>query len=128
MPGFIIHIGKEPLSFAPETRKSLVVDSLNGDGFCIERRVVNKFMNDRLFYEDDAFFVVIEGVVLNNHDLVKQYNADGWKDCVERMYRQKGETFYNEFRGSFSGALFDKASHMWLIFTDHVGDKQIFYS
>lgn len=128
MPGFIIHIGKEHLSFAPETRKSLTVDKLVGNGFCVERRVINKFMNDRLFYEDDAFVVVVEGVVLNNHELVLKYRADGWKDCVKRMYRQSGEAFFNEFRGSFSGLLFDKALHKWLIFTDHVGDKQIFYS
>ena len=128
MPGFIIHIGKDNLSFAPETRRSLIVESLKGTDFYVERRVVNKFMNDRLLYEDDALVIVVEGVVLNNHELIEKYKAEGWKDCIMRMYLQKGDAFFVEFRGSFSGALFDKSLRKWLIFTDHIGDKQVFYT
>ena len=128
MPGFIIHIGNDSFLFALETRTKLVVDRIEGLGFSVERRVVNKFMNDRLFVEDDEFVIVVEGVVLNNHQLMEQYSMQNWKCCVKEMYRQNGETFFNEFRGSFSGALFDKKENKWLVYTGHTGEKQIFYA
>ena len=128
MPGFLIHIGKDSFPFAQETRKKLVVDRMEGPGYCVERRVVNKFMNDRLFFEDNNYVVVVEGVVLNNHQLIEQYGASDWGDCVKRMYLRLGEAFFNEFRGSFSGALFDKSADKWIVYTDHIGDKQVFYT
>ena len=39
-----------------------------------------------------------------------------------------GDTFFNEFRGSFSGAFYDKRKDKWLIYTGHTGEKQIFYA
>ena len=128
MPGFIIHIGNDSFSFASETRKKLVVNRIEGTGYSVERRVVNKFMNDRLFVEDDEFIIVVEGVVLNNHQLMEQYAVRNWKCCVEEMYRRNGEAFFNEFRGSFSGALFDKKEDKWLVYTGHTGEKQVFYT
>lgn len=128
MPGFLLHIGDKIMSFPPENRKKLVIGKITGDGYAIERRVVNKFMNDRLFIDNQDYVVVIEGVVLNNHQLVEKYSADNWGHCVQRMYLQNGETFFNEFRGSFSGVFYDKREDKWLIFTDQVGDKQVFYS
>ena len=126
MPGFIAHIGKDKLSFAAETRKKLVVNHIDGDGYQLERRVVDKFMNDRLFVETDKYLVVVEGVVLNNHDLMAQYHASSWFDCVIAMYEQEGNVFFNAFRGSFSGLFYDKHQNKWLIYTNHIGDKQMF--
>ena len=128
MPGFIIHIGHAPLSFVPEARTKLIVESICGSGFTVERRVVNKFMNDRLFHEGKEYIIVLEGVVLNNHRLIEKYGAKDWKHCVIEMYRRQGDAFFNEFRGSFSGALYDKKADKWIIYTDHIGDKQIFCS
>ena len=128
MPGFIIHIGVQDFFFAPETRAKLIVERIDGVDFSIERHVVNKFMNDRLFFDDEGIVIVLEGVVLNNRQLIEKYQANDWKHCVEEMYRKKGNAFFNEFRGSFSGALYDKEKNKWLIYTDHIGDKQVFYS
>ena len=74
MPGFIAHIGKSNIKFAEEKRQKLVVNSMKSEDFQIERRVVNKFMNDRLFADLEDYLIVVEGVVLNNHELEKQYN------------------------------------------------------
>lgn len=128
MPGFLIHIGNEQVVFPAEKRKDLVVNSIEGNGYTVERRVVNKFMDDRVFYNDKEFLIVVEGVVLNNHSLIAKYSAKDWTDCVQIMYDRNGESFFNEFRGSFSGALFDKHANKWLIYTNQIGDKQVFYS
>lgn len=128
MPGFLIHIGQNSFSFAPERRTKLVIDTLKGPGYSVEKRVVNKFMNDRLFFENESHVVILEGIVLNNNQLVQKYRATDWKNCILRMYLNVGDTFFNEFRGSFSGALYDKSKDKWIIYTDQIGDKQVFYS
>lgn len=126
MPGFLAHIGKSSLCFAEEKRKKLVVNSIKTDNYQVERRVVNKFMNDRLFADLNDYLVVVEGVVLNNHELEKQYKTSSWLDCVVEMYKTNGDDFFKDFRGSFSGLFFDKKQDKWLIYTNHIGDKQVF--
>lgn len=128
MPGFIAHIGKHKLQFQQETRTKLVQDSMSGEGWQLERRVVNKFMNDRLFAETEKYVVVVEGVVLNNHELMAQYNVKTWLDCIIAMYEKNDEAFFKVFRGSFSGTLYDKEADKWIIYTCHTGEKQVFYS
>ena len=127
MPGFILHIGNEKLKFAKETRQKLIVGSMEGSAFQLERRVVDKFMDDRLFAETSDYIVVVEGIFLNNHELMQQYQTETWLDCVVKMYEQNGEAFYNAFRGSFSGALYDKQEDKWIVYTCHTGEKQVFY-
>ena len=126
MPGFIAHIGKSSLRFAEEKRKKLVVNNHTTREFQIERRVINKFMNDRIFQDTDEYFVLVEGVVLNNHELIEQYQTASWVDCVIKMYQTCGDAFFKDFRGSFSGLFFDKKQDKWLIYTNHIGDKQVF--
>lgn len=126
MPGFIAHIGNSDIKFPEEKRQKLVVNSIKSENYQIERRVVNKFMNDRLFADLDDFLVVVEGVVLNNHELEKQYKTSSWIDCVVEMYKSNGDDFFKDFRGSFSGLFYDKKQDKWLIYTNHIGDKQVF--
>lgn len=128
MPGFILNIGKEKLRLPNEVRHALVIDRMEGEDFQLERRVVNKFMNDRLFSETTSYLVVVEGIVLNNHELMAKYQTDTWLDCVVKMYAQEGEAFFNAFRGSFSGALYDKRADKWIVYTCHTGEKQVFYT
>ena len=128
MPGFILHIADTPLTFPTEKRRKLLVEKIADVGFTAERRVVNKFMNDRVFFNDPYYFIIVEGVVLNNHELMEMYGAPSWLDCVLKMYETDGDSFFDKFRGSFSGVLFDKKESKWLIYTGHTGEKQIFYS
>ncbi len=126
MPGFIAHIGNSDIKFLKERRQKLVVNSIKSEKYQIERRVVNKFMNDRLFADLEDFLVVVEGVVLNNHELEKQYKTSSWIDCVVEMYKINGDDFFKDFRGSFSGIFYDKKQEKWLIYTNHISDKQVF--
>ena len=126
MPGFIAHIGNSDIKLPKEKRHKLVVNSISSEKYQVERRVVNKFMNDRLFANLDDYLVVVEGVVLNNHELEKQYKTSSWLDCVIEMYKTNGDDFFKDFRGSFSGLFYDKKQDKWLIYTNHIGDKQVF--
>lgn len=129
MPGFLGYIGNNPsFTFCSEERKQLVQSSLQGKNYQIERRTINKFLQDKVFADSPDFIVITEGVILNRLELMKEYGAASFIDCLLSMYKKLGDTFFNRFRGSFSGLLYDKQLDKWLIYTDHIGDKQVFYS
>jgi asparagine synthase (glutamine-hydrolysing) len=129
MPGFLGYIGdNKDFSFCHEKRKHLLCDSFISENYNIERRTLNKFLNDKVCWNSDKFLIITEGVILNRKQLKEKYNCSDFKDCVIEMYQQTGETFFNEFRGSFSGLLFDKIKNTWIIYTNHIGDKQVFYT
>lgn len=127
MPGFIATI-KTKIKMAPSNEDNCLIESKMSEKYCIERRTNKKFANDKFFYENDSYIYLLDGVVLNNHLLVEKYKAASWKECVEMMHSNNLKTFFNEFRGSFLGLVYDKKKDEWLFYTDHIGDKQIFYS
>lgn len=126
MPGFIVHVGQNKILFSNEKRSKLIIDKTDSSNYQVERRVINKFMNDRLFIDNEEYLVVIEGVVLNNNELITKYNVSTWYDAVIFMYKSLGDDFFKDFRGSFSGVFYDKKQDKWLIYTNHIGDKQVF--
>lgn len=128
MPGFLAEIGTAVnTNFKSETR-DLQIDNFFSKSYYIERRTIKKFINDKIFQEDDNYLIVIEGVIFNKLKLMNDYKCNSWYQCVIQLYLNNSETFFDEFRGSFSGIFFDKKKDLWLIFNSHIGDKQVFYS
>lgn len=130
MPGFLGYIGKRTNQsiFGKNQRKDLANDIISNDLIYLERRTVNKFLNDKVFIENEEFIVVTEGVILNSKDLINKYNCINLSEAIIEMYKKNGNEFFNEFRGSFSGFLCDKKNNKEIIYTSHIGDKQVFYS
>jgi asparagine synthase (glutamine-hydrolysing) len=129
MPGFIGKIGNsEGIGFAPETRANLVQENKSGPGWYVECRTLNKFRLDKPFYENEDFLLLMEGVVLNRKTIESKYQNKSFASAIIASYKINGETFFNEFRGSFSGVFYDKLKKTWIIFTDQIGDKQVFFT
>lgn len=118
MPGFICEIRKNGVkkNFGPvDEDLNLLVENIEGKNFYIERRTIRKFLNDKVFAEDEKYVVLTEGVILNSKQLMAKYGKNNLKDTIVEMYEKNGETFFNEFRGSFQ----------WLIYTNHVASKKV---
>jgi len=130
MSGFLGEISKTNVKkgFGKLNKSNLIHQTIESQKYYLERRTIRKFENDKVFSEDDGYIIITEGVILNSLQLIEKYRARDLKSTVVRMYEQNGDTFFNEFRGSFSGLLYDKIRDKWLIYTNHIGDKQIFYS
>ena len=130
MPGFLGRIGTKNSTtyFSENINDKLITKSLIIDDLFIEQRTVNKFTNDKIFMEDTSFFILTEGVILNCKELTKKYKCDSLYKSIIRMYTLNGNDFFKEFRGSFSGVFFDKVRNKKIIYTDQIGDKQVFYS
>lgn len=94
--------------------------------------MIKKFEQDKLFNETDEYIVLLDGVILNKRQLIEDggFNHDDlqWLHTIERLYKEKGEHFFCELRGSFAGALYDKTLDKWIIFGDQLGTKYTYYS
>ncbi|WP_374090220.1 hypothetical protein [Methylomicrobium lacus] len=128
MPGFIIAPLQDSLNLSQEERKDLIVKRINTNELCIEQRTVNKFLNDKPFFETNEYCAILDGVILNSEYLNAKYHQKSFQDTLISMYEDNGECFFDEFRGSFSGFFYDKKKEIKIIFTDHIGSKQVFYS
>ena len=127
MPGFIASFNSN-LTLAPTSENNLLIESVSRDRYHIERRATHKFSNDKFLFEYNNNIFLLDGVIFNNHHLMNKYNTNDWQLCVSKMYEDNPLTFYNLFRGSFVGLVYNKTSHSVLAFTDCIGDKQLFYS
>ncbi|WP_299534710.1 hypothetical protein [Ulvibacterium sp.] len=85
----------------------------------------NKFENDNLFVETIDYIIVLKGVILNKKDLLKP--SLNWEDTVKALYLKEGNGFFKKFRGSFCGAFYNKKEDKWIVFTDHIGSKALYY-
>ncbi|MCM3386847.1 hypothetical protein M3649_01725 [Ureibacillus chungkukjangi] len=94
----------------------------------IKQNTNNKFINDKVFEDNDDFFILIEGVILNSNELIQEYKVSIFSEAIVRMYLHYGNDFFKKFRGSFSGVFFDKANNKKIIYTNHFGEKQVYYT
>lgn len=129
MSGFIgsINRNKDIIKEFVIERNDLIVDYKKVENFEIKRCTINKFLKDKVFYEDETYFILTEGVILNSKDLLSKYNKNSFEETIITMYEKNGNEFFNEFRGSFSGIFFNKEKDEKIIYTDHIGSKQVFY-
>lgn len=98
-----------------------------GEEIEVYDHMIDKFGEDKVFYQDETIILVIDGVILNKKSLETTYQEYSWPLVVKRIYRKHGEKFFSLFRGSFSGCLYDKQSQYWFAFSDHIGTKFMYY-
>ncbi len=128
MPGFFGYVGEKALTYIKEKKNDLLIKNHSEKNFHVELETIRKFENDKVFYNDTCYFILTEGVILNISELLMQYKQKSLIDLIISMYNNIGESFFNGFRGSFSGIFYDKKNDILLIFTNHIGDKPVFYS
>lgn len=89
------------------------------------KHMIHKFGKDKVFAEDSDFMVILDGVILNKKTFGKE---DDWFKTIIHLYKTKGNTFFEAFRGSFGGIIYDKKENKYIIFADHIGSKFIYYT
>lgn len=69
MPGFYI-TNCAPIPPANDTTAKCVQEQMQLDAFTICRNTRDQFLDDKLFYQDEAYIIVLEGVILNKKELL----------------------------------------------------------
>lgn len=128
MPGFFISNKQCELNFSHAVGIRMVTEKLSFAGADVYRHTLDKFMQDKVFAETAEAVMILEGYVLNKARLLEEYQAVDMEQLLWLMYRANGEQFFADLRGGFSGAIYDKNQDKWLVFTNHMGDKAVFYT
>lgn len=98
--------------------KCFVKRSYGKNDFQLAQVTLPKFLNDKYFAEIDGCFLATEGVL---------FEADKPEEAIAR-YRNGETTFWNSWRGSFAGVLYDRKTDTLIVFNDHIGSKMLFYA
>ena len=120
MPGFFITNTKEIPNLKNYDDSSCDRRTMIYKDWKISWNVLNKYMDDKIFYQDNDKIIILDGVILNKKDIMKEYNNTSWLDVVLEM-SESSEVWFEKLRGSFSGAVMYKGSSEWVIFTDQCG-------
>ena len=127
MPGFFISNIEKSDFTCNNKEENYINDEIRYDSFICKRNTLNKFINDKCLRENSSYIVIAEGVLLNKLDLFDYYKVSDVFSLIIKMYEEKGESFFDAFRGSFSGAVYCKDEQKWIIYTNHYGDNTIYY-
>lgn len=106
---------------------TMVLNEILNNQYSIGRVSLDLFLEDKVFKENNRYIVVTEGVLLNSKELKREYCVDSLFECIVEMYHKKGDAFFDDFRGAFSGAFYDKQRSVWLIWTSAFAEVPIFY-
>lgn len=94
------------------------------------RHATKKFIYDKTFSEDAEHFFILDGVVLNKQKLMKHYRLNAETEMVSLLQKMKqtaAAPFFKNLRGSFAGVVLEKETARIAIYTNHMGDKEVFY-
>ncbi|MGB9788933.1 MAG: hypothetical protein ACPLVD_09035 [Dictyoglomus turgidum] len=84
-------------------------------------------MEDKIFFEDEDVFICTDGYILNAKDLRDKYAVKSNFELLKYLYNNLDVHFPSQLRGSFAGVIYDKKKDLWLVYTDHIGSKWVFY-
>lgn len=127
MPGFLITNLSSSIDITNYDNKRCKYDETSYGKWKIFRNSLKKFIDDKIINQNEDYIVVTEGVMLNKCQLLKKYNCSDLFELVILLKDTYGTKLCNEFRGSFSGAVYDKAQKEWIVYTNHYGDNSVFY-
>lgn len=83
------------------------------------------FENDHIFKEINDVFVLLDGVIINKDELMKEYSSDDWPYVIKSMISDYGKDVAGKLRGSFSGVLYFIDQDELIVFTDQLGSKML---
>src|SRR5699024_7978460 len=99
MPGFLISNIKKisDLELKNVNQKECIIQKLENVDIVILRNTLKKFLEDKLFFQDEDHIIITEGILLNKKDLLKKNQVDDLCSLI-KTYLKKGEgEFFKEF-------------------------------
>lgn len=127
MPGFFISNATVSPELADYNSSHIIQSEIKVGEYCVKRNTLDRFLDDKVFYQDDEYVIITEGVILNKSDLIKRFDVTSLVELIIVLYKEKGSEFFSDFRGPFSGAFYDKQRENWTVWTNQTGESAVFY-
>lgn len=124
MPGFFVTNTQHVPELINYDSSRCVSGEMQFENWTIRWNTLNKFQKDKIFYQDESIVIILDGIIFNKRELIEKTNALHWHEAVKKLYETSSD-FFEEFRGAFSGAIYDKAARKWICFTDQVGNRLV---
>lgn len=102
-------------------KRNLVKSKINAEQYTSE-----KFINEKLWIDNDDFFIITEGLITNIDILCRSYKSADYEELIRTISKEK-EAFFEDFSGNFVGFFWDKKTDTYLAFNNHTGTKKLFY-
>lgn len=112
-------------NYSYKKEKDTSIRSISYSDNTFVNQMIDRYSDDKLFYQDDRYVVILDGVVLNKQQLISENGSKPWIEVVLKLYAES-ETFFDVFRGSFSGLIYDKQNDRTIVFSDHIGTKFLY--
>lgn len=125
--GFLIEYSPERLASQHIAKQDNSIQSIISAEFLLLYKFSSKFPDDKLVFNNEKYLIVIDGVILNRTALQRKKQCVNWADTIISLYNEHGNCFFTELRGSFCGIFFKKNSHNFVVFSDHIGSKPIYF-
>lgn len=106
--------------FYSSTLKTTINEEKTYNNFIYGRSVIDKFLDDRVIYEDNEIIIGFEGIF---------FNKETKKSCdsIKKYYKEKGMDFVKDIKGQFCGFIYDKLLNKLFIYNDHLSTKPLYY-
>lgn len=89
-----------------------------------EQFTSSKFISEKLWIDNDKFFIVTEGIITNLYELCEEYSAPDPESLLNFLLND--DKFFSKFRGNFCGFIFNKTKHTYKAFNNQTGTKKLF--
>ncbi|GIU01296.1 hypothetical protein TSL6_18020 [Sulfurovum sp. TSL6] len=106
-------------NFFSSTLDNTINEEFKYKNFIYGRSVIDKFLNDRVLYEDETIIIGFEGVFYNKVTK-KSY------ETIIQWYHNDGIDFVQNIRGQFCGFIYDKNIDKLYIFNDSLSTKPLY--
>ena len=93
----------------------------------VQALFLDKFIGDKLFFENEEYIIMTDGVILNSKELCRINMTESFVEYILAKLDNREYLFWKEFRGSFSGAFFIKKEQKWYCFVSQIGDRPLFF-
>ena len=128
MLGFHITYHLPAIQPAPSDTPHCLLRQTQAGDYSILQLTLRKFLNDKVFARNKDIFLAVEGIIVNQQELLSAYPAQDLSSLLIRLYEEKGETFAGLLRGSFTLVLYDATEETLYVYADQMASKVIFYA
>jgi asparagine synthase (glutamine-hydrolysing) len=106
-------------NFYSSTLDNIINEEFKYNNFFYGRSVIDKFLDDRVLYEDNDLIIGFEGIFFNK-ETKKSF------DTIKEWYIKKGIDLVEDIKGQFCGFIYDKKLDKLYIYNDHLSTKALY--